>query len=158
MKKLTLLAAALGFAVSVNAQALGPFTALGYDQAWDQITGRISLGGNANLDVGANVEYNDALNNDKFGFGVSGIYLHGLHNWGPVSTHLALGGNLHKDEGVSNLGVTVLAALQPEVLLLEHISLSTRFGFELDVAPDLALKTVGNGISIVNGAAFKIVF
>ncbi len=158
MKKLTLLAAALGLAVGVHAQALGPFTAVGYDQAWDQISGRISLGANANVDVGINVEYNDALADDNFGFGVSGVYLHNLHNWGPVSNHLALGGNLHKNEGVSDITVTVVAGLQPEVLLLDRILLSTRFGLELDVAPDVGLRTVGNGVSIVSGASFKIVF
>lgn len=160
MKKLTLLAAAFGLAVAAHAQApLGlPVKALGYDAAWNQVTGRIGLGDNANLDVGVNLGYNDLAPSDKFGFGVSAIYLANLHNWGPVSTHLALGGNLGKAIGNSDLGVKALAAFQPEVLLLDRILLSTRFGWELDVLPDVMLATVGQGVSIVSGASFKIVF
>ena len=160
MKKLTLLAAAFGLAAAVHAQApFGlPISALGYDANWQQVSARVGLGDNANLDVGVNLGYNDLAASDKFGFGVSAIYLANLHNWGPVSTHLAVGGNLSKPVAVADLGLTALAAFQPEVLLLDRLLLSTRFGWQLNVMPDVILSTVGQGVSIVSGASFKVVF
>lgn len=160
MKKLTLLAAAFGLVVAAHAQApLGlPIKALGYDVGWNQVTARVGLTQNTNLDLGANLGYNSTLDSAKFGFSVSAVYLMNLHNWGPVSTHLALGGNLGKPVGNEDINVKVLAAFQPEILLLDHILLSTRFGWELDVLPDVMLSTVGQGVSIVTGANFKIVF
>jgi hypothetical protein len=159
MKKLTLLAAALGLVAAVHAQApFGlPVSAIGYDANWNQVSARLPLG-NANLDLGAAINYNDLAASDKFGFSVSGVYLAGLNKWGPVSLHLALGGNLSKPVAVSDLGLTGLAALQPEILLLDHVLLSTRFGAELDIMPDVIFRTVGQGVSIVSGASFKIVF
>ena len=38
------------------------------------------------------------------------------------------------------------------------ILISTRFGWELAVAPDVVLTTVGQGVSIVSAASFKVVF
>ncbi len=160
MKKLTLLAAVFGLAVAAHAQApLGlPIKALGYDVTWNQVSARVGLSQNTNLDLGVNLGYDDTQASDKFGYGVSAIYLVNLHNWGPVSTNLAGGVNLGKAVAVSDLGVKALAAFQPEILLLDHILVSTRFGWELDVTPDVKLATVGQGVSIVTGANFKIVF
>jgi hypothetical protein len=44
------------------------------------------------------------------------------------------------------------------VTLLDHIVVSTRFGLSVPLSPDFKLNTSGQGISIVNGANFKIVF
>lgn len=167
MKKLSLLAAAFGLVVAANAQApFGlPISGLGYDVTMDmdQISARVPLGGNSNLDAGIALEFDNSLDSAQFGFGVSAIYLHNLHNWGPVSSHLAVGGLLAKPMGTTpvpdpDIMIQAVAGIQPEVLLLEHILLSTRFGFTVDLQPELVLATTGQDVSIVTGASFKIMF
>jgi hypothetical protein len=165
MKKLTLLAAALGFAVSVNAQALGPFTALGWDDAAKQVTGRLSLGENAALDIGVGFTYDGtdetpvANDDNNLRYGISAYYLAKLHNWGPVNNYLALGGGLNKlPVADDDINIFVFAGLQPEVTLLDRLIVSTRFGAQVDVMPNVIIGTTGNPISIVSGLNFKVLF
>ncbi len=160
MKKIALLAAALGFAVSVHAQApFGlPFSALGYDANLGHITGRMNLGEGANLDVGAGLKFDNGAN-DKFSMGISGFYLMETNNWGMVSNHLAVGGVFSiLDQPNDNLRITAFGGFQPEVLLLDRIIVSTRFGVNLDLQPELVLASAGSAISIVNGVNFKLLF
>ncbi len=157
MKKLTLFAAALGLAVSANAQGL---KGVGYDANLNHIVARIGLNQNAALDVGGAIMYNDAAAPDtKLALGVSGFYLGKLQHWGPVDNNFAAGVIFTKlPQKTKNVGFALFGGLQPEVTLLDRILLSTRFGLNIPLAPDFQINTVGSGISIVGGASFKILW
>jgi hypothetical protein len=163
MKKLTLIAAVFGLALSAQAQApFGlPFKAIGYDANLTHITGRLPLG-NADLDVGFGLGYDgadDGNDDNNLQFGVSGFYLIKSGSWGPVSNYLALGGVLSKlPQADDNIKLNLFAGFQPEITLLDRLIVSTRFGVSLDVVPDVVLETAGQGISIVEGLNFKILF
>ena len=158
MKKITLLASILGLAVAAHAAPL-PLgaTAVGYDAGLGHLTARLGLSENNAIDLGAGLAYNDALAADKFQLGASAYYLLKLQDWGPVDNHLALGGNLtvYSD---SDLDLKLFAGLQPEVTLLDRLIVSIRFGGEVALSPDIAIGTVGQPISIVNGLNFKIIW
>jgi hypothetical protein len=88
----------------------------------------------------------------------SGLFLGHLHDWGPVDTYFAAGGRFEKPKGSDDMRITGVVGFQPEVTLLDHIVVSTRFGFEIPLLPDLIIRTAGREISIVNGLNFKILF
>jgi len=158
MKKFALIAGAvLGLAVAANAQLKG----LGYNDQLHQVTARLALGPN-DLDIGFGMRFdNTDDNNDdnNFALGVSGTYLGHLHDWGPVDTYFAAGANIEKlPQADDNIAITLFGGFQPEVTLLDHIALSTRFGLNVPVAPAVILETAGAGISIVGGMNFTILF
>jgi hypothetical protein len=160
MKKLTLLASILGLTVAAHAAApalpLG-ITAVGYDDNLRHVTARLGLSENNALDLGVGTTFDNAAGNDKFQLGVSAYYLLKLQDWGVVDNHLALGGNttIYSD---SDLDLKLFAGLQPEVTLLDRLIVSIRFGAELAVSPDVAVGTVGQPLSIVNGFNFKLIW
>ena len=164
MKKLALLAVAFGMAVSVHAQApFGlPISALGYDGSIGHITGRMGLSENTALDLGLGLQFDgtdDGNDDNNLQFGVSGFFLTKLHDWGPVDNYLALGGILSKlPVANDNIKLQLFAGFQPEITLLDRLIVSTRFGVNLDVMPNVILATAGQGISIVEGLNFKVLF
>jgi hypothetical protein len=153
----------LGLAMAASAQISG----VGYDANWNQISARLSLGSNA-VDVGVGLGLNTAdgiADNQKFGFSASGLFLGHMHDFGPVDTYFAAGGILAMvPDGGDPAGedheikVDAFVGLQPEVTLMDHIAVGIRFGLHIPIAPDLKVQTAGEGISIVNGANFKILF
>jgi hypothetical protein len=158
MKKMSLFAGAiLGLALAANAQLMG----VGYNSSLSQITARLGLSGNM-LDVGFGMKFdNTDDNNDdnNFAMGVSGTFLGHLHDWGPVDTYFAGGLVVQKlPQANDNIGINLFAGFQPEVTLLDHIAVSTRFGLDVPVAPNVILQTAGAGISIIGGANFTILF
>ncbi|MEO6096858.1 MAG: hypothetical protein ABIW76_14760 [Fibrobacteria bacterium] len=146
----------IGLAAGAKAQSL---VGLGYDTDLSQITARLSLGANA-LDLGAGLNFDNGAPDDaKFQMLLSGFFLGHLHDWGPVDTYLSVGGIFEKlAQKNDNAVLAAFVGFQPEVTLLDHIVVSTRFGLRVPLVPDLELHTTGNGISIVNGANFKILF
>jgi hypothetical protein len=145
-----------GVAVAANAQLKG----LGYDEDLNQITGRLALGANY-LDVGAGVKFDNATENDdaKFQISASGFFLGHLHDFGPVDTYFTAGGIFAKlPQADDNISLRAYVGFQPEITLLEHIVVSTRVGFDIALMPDFILQSAGQGISIVNGANFKVLF
>ncbi len=161
MKKLTLFAATLGLAAAVNAQGL---KGVGYDANLNHVVARLGVGPGL-LDVGVALMFDGVDNgnsDDNLSAGVSGFYLHKLQQWGPVANY-AVGGAVISllPRADKNIAIKVFAGLQPEVTLLEHIVLSTRFGLDIPLMPDdqgFRINTVGSGISIVQGASFKILW
>ena len=159
MKKLTLLAALFGFAVAAHAQApFGlPVSALGYDDNLKHLTARLPMGENA-LDLGVGFKFDNAAA-EPFSMGLSGIYLLKTNTWGPVSNYVALGGVFKiLDTPSDNVGLSAIAGLQPEITLLDRFIVSTRFGLQLDVLPEVVIATVGAPVSIVSGVNFKVRF
>lgn len=144
-----------GLAMGANAQLAG----LGYDGGWQEIQVRLGLGRNA-LDLGGGITIDPGQDSsrDKFGTSVSGLFLGHLHDWGPVDTYFAAGGRLTKPKGSKDFQIMGVVGFQPEVTLLDHIAVSTRFGFEIPLIPDFVIRSVGREISIVNGFSFKILF
>jgi hypothetical protein len=144
-------------AVAANAQ----FKGLGYDVDLKQVTARLGLGANF-LDIGAGLKFDnsDGVSDDaKFQMSGSAFYLGHLHDWGPVDTYFTAGGVFAKlPQEDDNLALRAFVGFQPEVTLLDHIVLSTRFGLDIPLMPEFILQTAGSGISIVNGANFKIMF
>lgn len=158
MKKTSVFAAAvLGLAFAASAQLKG----VGYNGQLNEIVGRLAIGANQ-LDVGFGMKFdNTDDNNDdnNFAMGVSGTFLGHLHDWGPVDTYFAGGVVFEKlPQADDNIAVRLFAGFQPEVTLLDHIALSTRFGLDVPVSPNVILQTKGDAISIVGGANFMILF
>lgn len=145
------------FAVAANAQLKG----LGYDSDLKQISGRLALGPNfLDLGIGMKFDNRDGIGSDaKFQISASGFYLGHLHDFGPVDTYFTVGGIFAKlPKSSDNISLSAFAGFQPEVTLLDHIVLSTRFGLDVPLVPDFIIQTAGSGISIVSGANFKILF
>jgi hypothetical protein len=145
-----------GLAMGANAQLKG----LGYDNGWKEVSARLGLGPNA-LDVGLGFSVSPKKDSTgaKFRMSASGLFLGHLHDWGPVDTYFAAGGRFEKTAAPSrNVKISAVGGFQPEVTLLDHIVVSTRFGLEIPLLPDFVMKTVGSDISIVSGFNFKILF
>lgn len=156
MKKTSIFAAAvLGLAFAASAQLKG----VGYNGQFNQLAARLAIGANQ-LDVGFGMRFNNGAAEDtKFAMGVSGTFLGHLHDWGPVDTYFAGGVLFEKlPQANDDIAVRLFAGFQPEVTLLEHIAVSTRFGLDIPVAPEVILQTQGNAVSIVGGANFMILF
>ena len=144
------------FAVASHAGLTG----VGYDSDLKQITARLGLGANS-LDVGVGLAYDgDAVPDEaQFQVSASAFYLGHLHDFGPVDTYFTAGGIFAKlPQKDDNIAISAFVGLQPEVTLLDHVVLSTRVGLDIPVSPSFILQTAGGGISIVNGANFKILF
>lgn len=158
MNKFSKIAALMfGLAVAANAQLKG----VGYDKDLSEITGRIGLGANF-LDVGVGLKFDNTsgvADDAKFQMSASGFFLGHLHDFGPVDTYFTAGGLFAKlPQKTDNIKIAAFVGFQPEVTLLDHIVLSTRFGLDIPLSPAFILQTAGSGISIVDGANFKILF
>jgi hypothetical protein len=159
MKKLTLLAAILGLTVCANAQApFGlPVKALGYDDGLKHVTARLPLGADL-LDVGVGFKFDNGAA-EPLSLGVSGFYLKNTNDWGIVKNYL-YGGALIGIQDTPNdkLKLNLYVGLQPEITLLEHFVVATRFGLDLGITPEFVFATAGLPMSIVNGVNFKVLF
>ena len=177
MKKITLLSAVFGMALSAQAATtttttatttttttssstvalpLG-ITAIGYDNVLGHVTARIGLSPNNAVDVGVALNFNNAATTDKLQVGLSGFYLLKLQDWGMVDNYLVGGGNI-KIFSDSDFGLDLFAGLQPELTLMDRLIFSVRFGVNVPIRPDFALQTAGQPISLVNGINFKVIW
>jgi hypothetical protein len=150
-----------GMAMGAQAQLNG----LGWDNNWQEVQARLGLGANA-LDIGVGFtvdpenddDDNNADGDDSFVMSVSALFLGHLHDWGPVDTYFAAGARFLNTDANDDMSVLGVVGFQPEVTLLDHIVVSTRFGLEIPLMPDFVIRTAGQEISIVNGFNFKILF
>ena len=146
----------VGLVVSANAQLKG----LGYDSQSNQVTARLAVSPNF-VDVGLGMKFDseEDSTSENFKIDVSAFYLGHLHEFGPVDTYFISGGTFSKlAQKEDNIVIKAFIGFQPEVTLLDHIVLSTKFGLNIPLAPSFTLETKGNAISIVEGANFKILF
>ncbi len=145
-----------GLTISAHAGLAG----VGWDNDLGEITGRLGLGANY-IDVGAGLVLDpDNANKDAhFQMSASGLFLGHLHDFGPLDTYFHAGGVFSKEAtATKNIHIAALVGFTPEVTLLDHLVLSVRAGLSIPLAPAFKLNTSGQGISIVNGANFKIMF
>lgn len=170
MKKILVLAAFSLFAVDALAQSRNK--AVGYDTGLGMVTYRMGMGGeNPNqtyLDLGVGLDHDDkiAKPGKKPSLGVGGFYLMPFQNF--VSSFqnddklrmFVYGGGIftmnagHTDKH----DLSVAGGFQPEFFLHPRVSIEARIGLNLTVIDKLHINTFGNGVSIVNGAAFKVYF
>ena len=185
MKKIALLAALMGLAVSANAapatttkttttttttapapapaasSSAAPFglpvTAIGYDDGLKHLTARLPLGSDQ-LDVGVGFKFDNGAA-EPFSFGVSGFYLKNTNDWGIVKNYLYGGALIGiRDTPSDKLKLNLYAGFQPEITLLDHFIVSTRFGLDMGITPEFVFATAGLPLSIVSGLNFKVVF
>jgi hypothetical protein len=169
MKRFSLLTAmVLAFTVAANAQIEG----FGYDTQNSQIVGRLGLGGFNHLEVGLGLQWDDndlaagsssAEDDAQMTLSASFRYLLALHQWEKLTGYLHIGAYFADDQAHNNINArkATLAAFvgyEPELLLINHLAVSTKFGFNIPVMPDFSLSTSGQAISIVEGFNFRILF
>jgi hypothetical protein len=150
-----------GLAFGAHAAPSAGLAGLGYDTDLKEVTARLALGPNAvDVGFGMRLDNSDGVSSDaKFQMSLSGFFLGHLHDWGPVDTYFTAGAIFAKlPQKNDNIMVSAFVGFQPEVTLLDHIAVSTRFGLDIPLSPNFILQTAGAGISIVNGANFKILF
>jgi hypothetical protein len=172
MKKASMIAAAmLAFSTPSFAQALLGF---GWDNANQEVVGRIGLGGYNAVEAGLGFAFDDGLpgtgaaaKDFKSSLSLSGRYLLALHQWDKLTGYLHLGGYFRDDNTLGTApGASVtpsraaslafMAGYEPQITLLDHFAVSTRFGLALRVMDEFAVGFSGEPVSIVTGINFRI--
>jgi hypothetical protein len=175
MKKLQLIASmVLGLSLASHAQFLGA----GWDGSAEEVVGRVGLGGFSTVEVGLGLRYDGSQEDDNVAeederttFSLSARYLHALHAWEKFTGYLH-GGLYFRDDnnngdsptnpfstnGSRAAALAVFLGYQPEVILINHLAVSTKFGVSLPVTPDFKLGLVGDDVSIVQGFDFRILW
>jgi hypothetical protein len=166
MKKLSILASmVLGLAAVSQAQLEG----IGWDNRTDEFVGRLGLGGYSHLEIGLGGAWAEspngasvAVEDANSSLSVSARYLLALHSWEKFTGFLHVGGYFRDDDGPGTANraaaIEVFAGYEPEVVLLQHFAVSTRFGLLSAFAPDMSFGLVGDDVSIVSGFNFRILF
>lgn len=164
MKKFSKLASVvLGLAAASHAGMEG----FGWDNRTSEVVGRLGLGGYSHLEVGVGGSWaeapagaTDAQKDLASTLSVSARYLLALHSWDKFTGYLHVGGYFREDDTptVGEAGMNVFAGYEPEVVLFQHLAVSTRFGLNMPIQPDLAFQVVGDAVSIVSGFNFRILF
>lgn len=175
MKKFHLIASlVLGLTAASQAQFMG----MGWDGAADEIVGRLGLGGYSTLEVGLGLTYDDsapdatvAQEDVRSTLSLSARYLHALHAWEKFTGYGHAG--LYFRDDNNNAGSPTnpfgggggrAAALafyfgyEPELVLIPHLAVSTKFGVSLPIMPEIKFGLVGEPISIVTGFNFRVLF
>lgn len=164
----------LGMSAASQAQFLG----MGWDGAADEVVGRIGMGGYSTLEVGLGMRFDDSMDDDNVAeedmratLSISARYLHALHAWEKFTGYLHAGLYFRDDNNNDNsptnpfttgnnraAALAVFMGYEPEVILIPHLAVSTKFGLSVPIMPDVKVGLVGNDISIVNGFNFRILF
>lgn len=175
MKKIYLMASLVLVMSGVpRAQFLGA----GWDGAADEIVGRMGLGGYSTLEVGVGLQYDNSLpdatvaqEDARTTISLSVRYLHALHAWEKFTGYLHGGLYFRDDNNNDNsptnpfatgtgraAALAVFLGYEPEVILIPHLAVSTKFGLSVPIMPEVKVGLVGDDISIVNGFNFRILF
>lgn len=179
MKKLHLIATlVLGLSAASQAQLLG----FGWDNGTEEVVGRMGLGGYSTLEAGLGLQFDNGAEDDNVAeedlrstLSLSVRYLHTLHSWDKFNGYLHAGLYFRDDQGTGassadpirpfggsgpsrGAGLALFMGYEPELVLMQHLSVSTKFGLAVPVLPEFKLGLVGNGVSIVEGFNFRILF
>ena len=171
MKRFSILASVvLGLAAASHAGIEG----FGWDNRTSEVVGRLGLGGYSHLEIGVGGSWEEApdgatddVQDFASSLSVSARYLLALHSWDKFTGYLHIGGYFRDDNDRSTLdgdgrdrraGMNVIAGYEPEVVLFQHLAVSTVFGANLDIQPDMGFAIIGEGVSMVSGVNFRILF
>lgn len=175
MKKFHLIVSlVLGLSAASQAQFLG----MGWDGTAEEVVGRLGMGTYSTLEVGLGLRYDDSMDDDNVAeednratFSASVRYLHALHAWEKFTGYLHAGlyfrDDNNNDDSPTNpyntnfnraAALAAFVGYQPEVVLIPHLAVSTKFGLALPIMPDVKVGLVGDDISIVSGFDFRVLF
>ncbi len=169
MKRFSMLAAlVLALTAAANAQIEG----FGYDVQNSQVVGRLGLGGFNHLEVGIGLQWdnnnipgatNTQEDDAQMTMSASVRYLLALHQWEKLTGFLHLGlyfadDQVHGSVAGRKATLSTFVGYEPELVLVPHLAVSTKFGLDIPIMPDFSLSTSGRAISIVEGFNFRILF
>lgn len=130
---------------------------VGYDGLLKQATARLPIGGN-NLDLGVGFQQD----NDKdpsFQFSASGFVLIPWKSYEKLSLDFTAGGVFAtKDNEDGDNTFAAFFGFTPRAVIFDHLEVATRFGLDVPLVPKAKFRTAGQGVSIVEGLSFKILF
>ena len=177
MKKLSILAASILSLTALSQAQGGMFEGFGYDNSTNEAVVRLGLGGYNHVEVGLGFVYDGgaadatvAQEDARQTFAASARYLLALHQWDRFNGYLHLGAYFRDDNlalplnspflnaSSRAMAFALFAGYEPEVVLFQHLNVSTRLGVAVPITPDVQIGVVGAGISIVNGINFRIIF
>jgi hypothetical protein len=128
------------------------------------------------LSDGGAASTTDAQKDARSTISASVRYLLALHQWDKFTGYLHVGGYFNDDNSLASRtpdvflnnspvarntlasAFSIVAGYQPEIVLMNHLAVSTLFGLAIAVAPDFKVGIIGEGVSIVNGVNFRILF
>ncbi|MDB5102585.1 MAG: hypothetical protein JWP91_274 [Fibrobacteres bacterium] len=169
MRKVSIFAGlVLALTVAANAQVEG----FGYDVQNSQIVGRLGLGGFNHLEVGLGLQWdnnnipgatNSQEDDAQMTMSASVRYLLALHQWEKLTGFLHVGLYFADDQAHGSVAnrrstLSTFIGYEPELVLVPHLAVSTKFGLDIPIMPDFSLSTSGEQISIVQGFNFRILF
>jgi hypothetical protein len=133
------------------------FTGLGYDGLLKQVTLRWGLGGK-NLDLGMGLQQ-DSDADPSFQFSASCFYLVPWKSYEKLSLDFTGGlvfATKDSEDGDATFGAFI--GFTPRAVIFDHLEVATRFGLDIPLAPDAKFRSAGQGVSIVEGLSFKVLF
>jgi hypothetical protein len=158
MKKLFIITTTIGLLGSSIFANWG----VGYNGRLDQVILRIPIS-SLYLEPGIGFLYDDSEsqpgNEREFGMGVSASILFPLWDYTNFTTFFKGGGNIRELRHVAppdndDIGISIFAGLQPEVTFWDHFAVSTFFGLDIPLVPDLEFGTYGQGLFDFTDGAF----
>lgn len=130
---------------------------VGYDGLLKQATVRLPLGA-YKLDAGLGFQQ-DSDADPSFQMSASGFLLVPWKTYEKLSLDFT-GGLVFatKDNPDGDATFTLFAGLTPRAVIFDHLEVATRFGLDVPLAPEAKFRTAGQGVSIVEGLSFKVLF
>lgn len=130
---------------------------VGYDGLLKQATARFPIGG-YKLDAGLGFQQ-DGDADPSFQLSASGFVLVPWKTYEKLSLDFT-GGLVFatKDSEDGKNTLSLFAGLTPRAVIFDHLEVATRFGLDVPLMPDAKFRTAGQGVSIVEGLSFKVLF
>ncbi|MCB9496661.1 MAG: hypothetical protein H6686_07245 [Fibrobacteria bacterium] len=130
---------------------------VGYDGLLKQATVRLPLGENK-LDLGVGFQQ-DSDADPKFQASLSAFLLVPWQSFEKLSLDFTGGAVFaSKDNPRGDASFGLFAGLTPRAVIFDHLEVATRFGLDVPLAPTAKFRTAGQGVSIVEGLSFKVLF
>jgi len=151
IRKLVLVAAF--FVAGAHAAVEG----VGYDGLLKQATVRLPVGG-YKLDLGAGFQEDKDVD-PEFQMSLSGFLLVPWKSYERLSLDFT-GGAVFATKNTKDGDNTfnVFVGFTPRAVIFDHLEVATRFGLDIPLVPTAKFRTAGQGVSIVEGLSFKILF
>lgn len=146
----------LAAAILVGAAHAG-LEGVGYDMNLKQVTARLPLAANK-VDLGLGFQQ-DGDADPSFQLSASGFVLVPWKTYEKLSLDFT-GGLVFatKDTKDGDPTFNAFVGLTPRAVIFDHLEVATRFGLDIPLAPKFKLRSAGQGVSIVEGLSFKVLF